>query len=156
MLRKLIKQQAKEARLRAQSARCVQRADLSSPTLRRMHADVVEELFSQPDVADALLGRLPLSAFLALGQTCRSLRSLVHQQPERAWLSQKQPPWPLLRAHSVRAQLATQQRVCKAIASGTYTLQTLTTPGGLVRVQAQLPPVRAQTKLMRACAAGLL
>ena len=120
-----------------------------------MHADVVEELFSQPDVAHALLGQLPLSAFLALGQTCRSLRSLVHQQPERAWLSQKQPPLPLLRAHSVRAQLATQGRVREAIASGTYTLQELSTPS-LVRARAQLLTGRAQTKLMRVCAAGLL
>ena len=96
------------------------------------HLDLMEELLAQPDVADRLLSRLPLSEFQSLSHTCAILRRLVQQQPEQAWLCQQRPSLPLLRAPSARAHLATLWQAHASKVSGRYSLQELTSPQGLV------------------------
>ena len=99
-------------------------------------AELVELLLDQPGIADRLLARLPLACFASLAQACRTLRILVQQQPEHAWLARAQhylPSHPLLQAASARAYLGQQRLAHRNLVTSQYAVQEVRHPRGVVR-----------------------
>ena len=101
-----------------------------------VHSPLIAMAEQVQDVADRVCSHLPLRALAALASTSRTLRALIQQLPEQAWLARAQhlPAWhPLLQAPSARTCLAQQARVHANLLAGHITEQQIDDGAAIVR-----------------------
>lgn len=88
-----------------------------------------------PELADAVLGLLPLRTLAVLLKTCKAMNTAVQRQPEHAWLARARTlpaGHPLLQAPCVRGFLRQQQQLHASLQCGRLTVSPLSVPHGMV------------------------